>query len=603
LTDVRLLDGPFKEAMKLDGKYILSLDPDQLLHNFRVTAGIPSQAKALGGWEAPSCGLRGHFTGHYLSACALMYESTGDVRFKENAKRVISGMTACQKSLGTGYLSAFPASQFDILETKYWGVWAPYYTIHKIMAGLLDCYEAFSEPQALEITRRMADYFAGRMAKLSPEQIERMLHTDRHAPQNEFGGMSEVLLRLYSITGNPEYLKLANLFDRAWIIDPMAEGKDILAGLHANTHISQAIGWWTRYRITGETHFRDASLFFWKRVALNRSYVEGGNGNAEHFFESGQEAKQLGPSTAETCNVYNMLKLTRELFQTSPNAELGDFYEKALFNHILGSIDPEDGTTIYYLALKPGLFKVYATPLQSFWCCNGTGMENHAKYADSIYFHSTNELWVNLYIASELNWKQKGIKLRQKTDFPKQQGSTFQFSLKKPTQFTLNLRIPEWATNGVSITVNGAPLPVQVHPQSYLPIGRIWNNGDELEISLPMSFRVHHAPDDPKTVAFFYGPILLAGEMGKECYPASDYAQGATDFFKTPAPQAPWLEVLDPDNPADWMKPVPSRPLAFKTVNAIRPVDLTLSPFYGIHHQRYAVYWKCPNMKKTGKEF
>jgi DUF1680 family protein len=590
LEDVRLLDGPFRKAMENDGRYILSLDPERLLHTFRLTAGLPSQAEPLKGWEAPNCGLRGHFTGHYLSACALMYRSTGDPQYRKNAEKVIAGMAECQKALGTGYLSAFPSSVFDTLETKFGKVWAPYYTIHKIMAGLLDCYEAFGDVQALGIVQGMADYFSLRMAKLTPEQIDKVLLT--RPPENEFGGMSDVLFRLYLDTGRTSDLKLAVLFDRDWIVNSMAAGEDNLTKLHANTHIPQAIGWWRHYLTTGETKYRDAARFFWHQVTRHRSYADGGDSHHEHFFALGQEAGQLGPSTSETCNVYNMLKLSGELFKTAPNAELGDYYEKALYNHILGSIDPLDGTTIYFLGLQSGLFKVYATPLESFWCCNGTGMENHAKYGDSIYFHDEGNLWVNLYIASELDWKKQGVKVRQETSYPEEQGSRFLFNVEKPLEMTVNLRIPGWATNGVRVSINGAPLRVDAKPGSYFPVKRLWHNGDTLGISLPMSLRIHHAEDDPKTVAFYYGPVLLAGEMGRESYPETDHAAKQLDFSKLPVPQDPVLVGVDPDHPAGWMRPVEGKPLTFRTTNAVRPKDLTLAPLYAIHHQRYAVYWQ-----------
>lgn len=589
-TKVRLLDGPFKKAMEIDGQYILNLDPDRLLHTFRLTAGIPSTAKPLGGWEAPGCGLRGHFTGHYLSACAQMYECTGNPRYRENAEKVITGMAECQKALGTGYLSAFPASVFDTLETKYGKVWAPYYTIHKIMAGLLDCYVAFGDKQALAIAQGMADYFSGRMAKLTPEQIEKVLQTK--PPENEFGGMSDVLHRLYAITGRASDLSLADQFDRTWIVDQMGGGNDILKGLHANTHIPQAIGWWQHYLTSGELKYRDAARFFWQQVARHRSYVEGGDSHHEHFFTLGQEATQLGPSTSETCNVYNMLKLTGELFLVTPDAELGDYYEKALYNHILGSIDPETGTTIYFLSLQPGGFKVYATPLDSFWCCNGTGLENHALYGAGIYYHADAKLWVNLYIASELDWKKQGVTVRQETSFPVEQGSTLKLGMAEPKEFEVNLRIPSWATNGVSVSLNGKQLGDSIRPGSFYPIKRTWSDGDTVRINLPMSLRTYHASDDPKTVAILYGPIVLAGELGRESYPGNDHAKGQLDLAKLPVPVLPSLVGVDPDKPVEWLKPAPGKPLTFRSGTSTRPENLLFTPLYSIHHQRYSVYWK-----------
>jgi hypothetical protein len=593
LPDVRLLDGDFKRAMDLDGQYILSLDPDRLLHTFRVTAGLPSDAKPLGGWEAPGCGLRGHFTGHYLSACALMYESTGDARYRERCERVVAALAECQKAMGTGYVSAFPATAFDTLEAKYGGVWAPYYTIHKIMAGLVDAHRAFGDEQALDVAKGMADYFGGRMAKLTPEQIEGVLRTYKGAPQNEFGGMSDVLHRLYLLTGRDSDLKLANLFDRAWIIDPLASGTDDLTGLHANTHLAQSIGWWMHYLDTGETHYRDAATYFWQEVARRRSYVPGDNSDGEHFFKLGVEAGALSPNTAETCNVYNILKLTRALFEAEPDAEYADFYERALFNHILGSIDPVDGMTTYFISLKPGHYKVYGTPLDSFWCCNGTGMENHAKYGDSIYFHDADKLWVNLFIASEARWGEKGVTVRQETQFPREEGTAFVLKAEKPVAFTLNLRVPGWAANGVAVSVNGERQPVQAKPGSYLALTRTWKDGDRVDYRLPMSLSVHHAEDDPKTIAVMYGPVVLAGELGREDYPASDHLPAQTLLSGAPDPRVPALVDVDADQPAKWLKRVPGKALTFSTANGAKPGDVTLSPLYAIHHQRYTVYWKC----------
>lgn len=598
LGHIRLLDGPFKAAMEADQGYILSLDPDRLLYTFRLTAGLPSTAQPLGGWEKPKCGLRGHFLGHYLTACAEMYQSTGDVRYKERAEHVVQVLAECQKVIGTGYVSAFPATVFDTLESKYGGVWAPYYTMHKVMAGLLDCYSAFGDRQALQVAEGMADYFSGRMEKLTPDQIDKLLKTTNHGPQNEFGGMSDVLHRLYLETGRSSDLKLADLFDRPWIVDPMASGIDILDKLHANTHLAQAIGWWTHYRATGEKKYLNAARFFWQQVAQHRSYVEGGNSNKEHFFNLGKEARELGPITAETCNVYNMLKLTKDLFLTAPDPELGDYYEKALYNHILGSIDPETGTTIYFLGLQAGNFKVYSTPLDSFWCCNGTGMENHAKYGESIYFHGAKSLWVNLYIASELIWKDLGVTIRQETAYPVEHGSSFHFSMPHSQEFEVNLRIPSWATNGVSVLVNEQVVETTAVPGSFLTLKRVWNNGDTLKLSLPMSLRTYHTPDDPKMVAFLYGPVLLAGEQGRENFPASDHAKQQTDLVKLPLPPAPVVVGVDPDRPSEWLRPVQGKPLVFSTGDATRPQGILLSPLYAIHHQRYAIYWKCLSLKE-----
>jgi uncharacterized protein len=590
LSQVRLLDSPFKTAEDADAKYMLSLDLDRLLHNFRINAGLPSTAHPLGGWESPACELRGHFVGHYLSACSLMFKSTGDTQWKQRVDYLVTELSKCQDALGTGYLSAFPATYFDRLETGH-KVWAPYYTIHKIMAGLLDAYQLCGNAQALEMDKKMAAYFAARLAKLPDDQIDRIFHTTGHGPGTEFGGMSEVLHDLYSITNNPADLKLANLFDRDWLADPLAAGDDPLPGLHANTHIPQVDGFARHYQTTGDTKYRDAAVHFWEIVTGRHSFVTGSNSFSEHFAAPGIEAAELSPNTAETCNTYNMLKLTRHLFEWDPKAQYADYYERALYNHILASIDPQTGMTLYFLSLVPGHFKVYSTPTESFWCCTGTGIENHAKYGDSIYFHNDSTLWVNLFIPSELTWKEKGITLRQETKFPEEEGTTLIFKTTKPAQLAVNLRIPYWATNGITLKINGQTQPTSAQPESYLTINRQWENNDRIQISMPMSLHIHHASDAKNEIAIMYGPIVLAGEMGQEGMPPSQEAHDQNHFNKTPRPAAPFL-ATDDETPSNWLKPVPGKPLTFQTTGVGNPTDITMIPLYAVNHERYSVYWK-----------
>ncbi|PYQ20564.1 MAG: hypothetical protein DMF81_18255 [Acidobacteria bacterium] len=414
LTEVRLLDGPFRDAMLRDEQFLLGLDLDRLLHTFRRNAGLPSSAAPLGGWEAPDVELRGHSLGHFLSASALMYAATGDGRFKARAGAVVAELARIQEALAQrsnpGYLSAFPEEFFERVERRE-RVWAPYYTIHKIMAGLLDAYLLCGDPKALEVLRKQADWVKLRTDRLSDEQRQAMLET-------EFGGMNEVLASLYAVTGDPEHLRIARHFDHRAIFDPLARGEDKLDGLHANTQIPKMIGAAREYEMTGETRYRDIASFFWRRVAQYRSYVIGGHSDNESFFPVERFSQHLGASSTETCNTYNMLKLTRHLFQWAPSAELMDFYERALLNHILASQDPATGMMIYYCPLKPGAFKTYSRPDASFWCCVGTGMENHAKYADTIYSRGDDSLYVNLFIPSELNWRERGLVVRQETRFP-----------------------------------------------------------------------------------------------------------------------------------------------------------------------------------------
>jgi hypothetical protein len=586
LNQVRLLDGPFRDAMDRDHKYLLALDADRLLHNFRVTAGLPSTAKPLGGWEKPDCELRGHSVGHYLSACAMMYASTGDERLRARVDYIVAELARCQEALpqqgyNKGFLSAYPESFFDRVDAAQ-KVWAPYYTLHKIMAGLLDAHVYCANRQALEVLEKMADWLKFRVDRLSHDQMQRALG-------NEHGGMNEVLANLYAITGSPEHLRLARAFNHEAVFDPLARGEDRLDKLHANTQIPKMIGAAREYELTGETRFKDIATFFWQRVALHRSYVIGGHSDREHFFPIDQFSQHLSPDTAETCNTYNMLKLTRHLFEWSLAAETMDFYERALYNHILASQDPEQGMFVYLMSLKPGHFKAYSTPEDSFWCCVGTGMENHSKYGDTIYFHDDDSLYVNLFIASELTWKEKGLVVQQQTKFPESDTTRLTMKCDKPVTAGLKIRFPAWAQSGITVTVNGRRQSVAGTPQSYITIKRQWRNGDMVEIRLPMALHLESLPGDPKTVAILYGPIVLAGELGTENMP-SPYVRNQTDLNKVPSPPVP-VFVSDAKEILRHVEPVAGQPLTFQTKGVGQPQDVTLIPFYRMHYQRYSVYW------------
>ena len=587
LSQVRLLDGPFREAMLRDRDYLLSLDPDRLLHSFRVTAGLPSSATPYGGWEKPDCEVRGHSVGHYLTACARMYASTGDARLKARADTLVAAFAKCQEALPArgahaGYLSAFPESFIDRVEAHP-PVWAPWYTLHKIMAGLLDAYQECGNAQALEVALRMADWIKYRIDHIPPEQMQRSLDT-------EFGGMNEVLANLYGVSGNPEHLRLARAFDHKFVFDPLARGEDRLNGLHANTQIPKMIGAAREYEVTGESRYRDIATVFWQRVALARSYVIGGHSDGEHFFPIEQFSRHLSPDTAETCNTYNMLKLSRHLFSWAPSATVMDFYERALYNHILASQDPVKGMFVYLMSLKPGHFKVYSTPEDSFWCCVGTGMENHATYGNSIYFHSADSLFVNLFIPSELSWREKGLTVRQETKFPEQETSRLTFHCAKPVELAVEIRHPAWAGAGMTVSVNGKKQAVQSAPGSYLALRREWKEGDRVEIRCPMSLRTEAMPDNPNIVALLYGPIVLAGELGTEGM-GSPYALSQTDLNHVPSPEAP-VFITGTSDLLRHVKPVSGKPLSFQTRGIGRPKDVSLIPFYRMHHQRYSVYWQ-----------
>ncbi len=424
----------------------------------------------------------------------------------------------------------FPESFIDRVEQGK-PVWAPWYTLHKILAGLLDANRLCGNQQALAVAEKMADWVKFRVDHISPGQMQRSLNT-------EHGGMNEALANLYAVTGDTNYLALSAAFNQARVLDPLAQGEDHLNGLHANTQIPKIIGATREYEFTGDQKYLAMANTFWDSVALRRSYVIGGDSDHEHFFSTNDFARHLSTDTCETCNTYNMLKLTRELFELHPDAAKMDFYERGLYNHILASQDPETGMFVYLMSLKPGHFKTYSTPEDSFWCCVGTGMENHSKYADTIYFHDADSLWVNLFIASELSWPEKNLSVRQETKFPESDTTVLKFKADKPTAFALKIRQPAWITDGVKISINGQKQKIDSAPGSYLTLQREWRDGDTVKIQLPMKLHTEFLPGTTNEIALLYGPIVLAGELGTNGMPVP-FARNQTDFNRVPDPSAP----------------------------------------------------------------
>ncbi len=586
LTDVRLLDGPFREAMLRDQKYLLSLDPSRLLHTFRINVGLPSSAQPLGGWEEPHCELRGHSLGHCLSALSLMYAATGDAEYKRRVDYIVGELANCQSNspaagYHAGYLSAFPESFIDRVEKRE-KVWAPWYTLHKILAGLLDANQLCGSAPALIVAENLAGWVKFRVDHLSPEQMQKSL-------DEEHGGMNEALANLYGATGRPEYLQLSAAFNHAKVLGPLARGEDKLNGIHANTQIPKVIGVTREYELTGDVQLLNMAHTFWDSVAQHRSYVIGGHSDHEFFFPTNDFAKHLSADTCETCNSYNMLKLTRELFALEPDAAKMDFYERALYNHILASQDPETGMFVYLMSLKPGHFKTYSTPEDSFWCCVGTGMENHSKYGDTIYFHDRNSLYINLFIPSELSWREKGLVVRQETKFPDSDISVLKFKLEQPLKFALKIRQPGWATKGMKVLVNGQEFKPDSIAGSYFAVLREWRDGDEVKIQLPMSLHIESLPGISSQVALLYGPIVLAGELGTNDLP-NPITRSQTDYSKRAVPEVP-VFVGTLDQLLQHVEPVVGQSLTFRTRGLGRPQDVTLIPFFRMHRERYSVYW------------
>ena len=585
LSQVRLLPGPFYDAMLRDQKYLLSLDPDRLLLNFRVNVGLPATATPYGGWEDPTCELRGHALGHYLSALSLMYAGTGDARYKKRVDYIVSQLAICQAAspaagFHPGYLSAFPESFIDRVEQRK-PVWAPWYTLHKILAGLYDASQLCGNAQALGVATNMADWVKFRVDRLTPAQMQASLQTEQ-------GGMTEVLANLYGVTGNTNYLLTAQAFEHHRVIDPLAADQDRLDRLHANTQIPKIIGAAREYELTGAPRYAEIARYFWDRVALHRSYVIGDHSDREYFFPTDQFAKHLSAETCETCNEYNMLKLTRHLFAWSPDAVTMDFYERALYNDILASQDPDTGMFVYLMSLKPAHFKNYSTPEDSFWCCVGTGMENHAKYGDTIYFHDDASLYVNLFIPSELFWRDKGLVVRQETTFPDSDTTRLTLKCAQPAALALKIRWPAWAQPAITVRVNGKKQSLTGQPGSYVTLDREWRDGDRVDIKLPMQLHAEPLPGTTNILAVLYGPIVLAGDLGTNDLP-SQYNSDQTASAKLSDPPAPVFVA----EPGDWLKHIRAtgEPLVFRTHHLGQPAEVRLIPFYQASHIRYSVYW------------
>ncbi len=599
-TQVRLLPGsPFYERQELHRHgYVASFQPDKLLFHYRALAKLPQPNGVKGGYEGWDSGfIRGHMAGHYLSAASRMAAATGDASFREKADYIVSELAKCQDALNQGgYLAAFPSGAFDRLEGKPGdggGVVVPYYTIHKIMAGLLDAHHYLGNTQALDVAVKMAGYFENRLASLKPEEIEKIFRTDgSRNPQNEFGAMSDVLAELYSVTGDRKHLAAAQVFNRPWFIGPLAAGEDRLAGLHANTHVAQAIGIAHCAILSGDTNELKASENFWKLVTQRHSFVIGGNSFKEWFDQPGVETgasiddhKELPPTTAESCNTHNMLKLTARLFEREPRTEYADYFERALYNHLLATIAPDSGAVTYFTPLR-GNFRTY---LNDTFCCVGSGIENTPRYNEGIYFGQGNSLWINLYIPSELNWPDAGLTLRQEGDVTR--GTPARFTVVKSTgkSATLNFRVPHWISGPAVLTLNGKVKQRADKPSTYVSLKRKWKAGDVVTLTLPAALRLERAKDSSSLVSVFYGPVLLAGELGRENMPKDRADKDA--YLKMPPVTVPEIKSASA-NPADWLDPTDA-PLIFKA-HGVGPADGTIfRPLYDLHHQRYSVYWNC----------
>ena len=519
LTDVRLTGGPLKHAQELDAEYLLKLEPDRMLAYYRKLAGLKPKAEGYGGWDGDGRQLTGHIAGHYLSAVSLMWAATGDQRFKDRADYIVAELKEVQDANGNGFAGALENCQEQFTEVAKGnirsggfdlnGLWSPWYTLHKTYAGLRDAYRYTGNKTALEVETKFSEWAEGIVAKLDDAQIQKMLNT-------EFGGMNEVFVDLYVDTGDKRWLELSYKFEHHAILDPLKHQQDMLAGTHGNTQVPKLIGSLARYVAIGDEADGVAARYFWDRVVNHHSFATGGHGKDEYFGEPDKLNEFVDGRTAETCNVYNMLKLTRKLFALDPNPQYAEFMERALFNHILASIDPEDGRTCYMVPVGHGVEHEYQDMFGGFTCCVGSGMESHALHGEGIYYEAGDRLWINQYVPSTANWKSAGASLTMETDFPEGESATLTVDVEKPRELTLSFRRPSWAAEGFAIAVDGESVADLGKPGEYVDVKREWKSGDKVTLTLPKELRLEPLADNPDRVAIMWGPLVLAGDLGAE---------------------------------------------------------------------------------------
>lgn len=596
MTQVRLLPSRFRENMKRDSAWMMSLPVNRLLHSFRNTSGAFASreggymtVKKLGGWERLDCDLRGHTTGHLLSALATLYAQTGSAAVKAKADSLVSGLAEVQQAYGRGgYLSAFAEGLIDRnIQGK--SVWAPFYTLHKIVQGLIDQYELCGNVQALDVAKGMGNWAYNKLKPLSEEMRNKMI-------RNEFGGFNETMYELYALTGNADYLWVARFFYHDEKIDPLKQGHADLGTYHANTFIPKLLGEARNYELFGSADSRKAAeLLFWTLVN-DHAFVTGELSDHEHLFNPAEQSKHLTGYDGENCCTFNLMKLADHLFAWKPDSRIADYYERALYNHILGQQDPQTSMVCYFTPLLTGAHRLYSTPDNSFWCCVGSGFECHVKYASSIYFHSDNtaknakpSLYVNLFIPSAVDWDSTSIV--QQTAFPT--ASTTTLTVKgKPKNFALRLRCPSWATK-MSVKVNGTTVKATRGTDGYVSMARLWKEGDRVDVTFGMQLREEPTKDDASRVALVYGPVVMAGVLDSVANPFSDpekYNDYYTYDFKVPASvarKAKYDGLKSLSQKRDRGEQQAAGPLCFTTREGVQIV-----PFYDAHHCRYVVYWQ-----------
>jgi hypothetical protein len=580
LHDVRLKPSIWAAAVETNRKYLLSLEPDRLLHNFRKGAGLAPKGKIYGGWE--DMGIAGHSLGHYLSALALMHAQTGDPEMAERLRYIVAELAETQRAHGDGYIGGttvlrdgkmidgkivFEEVRRGDIRTGAFDVnggWVPFYTWHKVHAGLIDAIRLANVRSAMPVLVGMSDYLAGVMEGLTVDQVQKLLVA-------EHGGLNESFADAFALTGNPRYLSVARMFRHRKILDGLANGRDVLPELHANTQIPKVLGLARLYELSGDPRDASAARFFFDRIVQDHSYVIGGNSEREHLGPPRELSTRLSDRTCEHCNTYNMLKLARHLYAWKPDAALFDFYERAHLNHVMAAQHPETGLFVYFMPLASGAKRTYSTATDNFWCCVGSGMESHAKHGDSIYWEDGQTLFINLFIPSVLDWTKGGLKLELDSDFPNDETVALTIRKAPAKRRALALRLPGWAVNP-TLKLNGRPAAFE-RRNGYAVLTRRWQAADRIELILPMEIRAESMPDDPRVVAFTHGPVVLAADLS-----------GPTPVWDGPIPG-----ILRGDALAG-IKRVNARGHQFVIPDAV-PAALTLKPFFSQYDRRTAVYF------------
>jgi hypothetical protein len=610
LSAVRLTGGPLKHAQDLDAKYLLALEPDRMLAGYRLRAGLEPRAKGYGGWDSVNGKqLTGHIAGHYLSAVSLMYAATSDPRFKERADYLVRELKEVQEKRANGYLGAISDPQGTDGEAIFErvakgdirsggfdlnGMWSPWYTLHKTYAGLRDAYRFAGNTTALELEINYSKWAESIVGRMTDAQVQRMLNT-------EFGGMNEVFADLYADTADPRWLALSYKFEHRAFTEPLKRHQNNLAGKHGNTQVPKMIGSLARFAYTGDPGDGYAASFFWDEVVQHHSYATGGHGKDEYFGESDKLSDRVDGRTAETCNVYNMLKMTRKMFALRPDAHYADFHERALFNHILASQDPQDGWACYMVPVGRGVQHEYEQNMLDggFTCCTGTSMESHALHGLGLYYEAGDKLSVNLYAPSTAEWPAAGVTLSMDTDFPEGESATLHLTVATPKELTIALRRPYWAGTNFSVKVNGDPIAPELltgpssdgggrrgnyasAPKSswFVELKRAWKTGDAVTVTLPKTLRLEPLPDNPRRVAILWGPLVLAGDLGPE-----EGRRRGGDHGEVPVFVGAECPV------ADWLKLLPDKPGCFRTDGVGKDRDVDFVPFYRLHRRTYAIYW------------